>query len=216
MNTTTENSAAAFSKVADQETNNLHLHTDDLRLYNDDLCLYNNNLRLYNDDLRLYNNNLRLYNNDLRLYNDDLRLYNDDFLNRLQALAKFRDRVHKTHQQVHVPELNRRPPTTFSIGSKPWPSSRIAHTRRTSRYTYQNSTDVFSPILIYLYRAKTRLHIHQKLATIAVGGGDVDGAASRVVDEVAATEMAWAVVGLERLLERRRRWLVRYTATLIG
>jgi hypothetical protein len=36
----------------------------------------------------------------------------------------------------------------------------------------------------------------QKIATIALGGGDVDGAASRVVDEVAATEMARAVVGL--------------------
>lgn len=59
MNTTSEHSAAAFSKVADQETK-------------------------------------------------DLRLYNDDFLNRLQALAKFKDRAHKTHQQVHVPELNRR------------------------------------------------------------------------------------------------------------
>ena len=36
----------------------------------------------------------------------------------------------------------------------------------------------------------------QKMATIALGGGDVDGAAFRAVDEVAATEMARAVVGL--------------------
>ncbi|KAH8629750.1 hypothetical protein IG631_14327 [Alternaria alternata] len=48
MNTTTEHNAAAFSKVAGQEINNL-------------------------------------------------RLYNDHFLNRLQALAKFKDRTHKTH-----------------------------------------------------------------------------------------------------------------------
>jgi len=86
--------------------------------------------------------------------------------------------------------------TTFLIGFMPWLCSRIAHTRRTSRNTYQNSRDVFSSILIHLYRTKTRLYFHQKIATIALGGGDVDRAASRVVDEVAATEMARAVVDL--------------------
>jgi hypothetical protein len=86
--------------------------------------------------------------------------------------------------------------TTFLIGFMPWLCSRIAHTRRTSRNTYQNSRDVFSSILIHLYRTKTRLYFHQKIATIALGGGDVDRAASRVVDEVAATEMARVIVGL--------------------
>ncbi|RYN30743.1 hypothetical protein AA0114_g12238 [Alternaria tenuissima] len=171
MNTTTENSAAAFSKVADQETNNLHLYTDDLRLYNDDL---------------------RLYNDDLRLYNDDLHLYNDDFLNRLQALAKFRDRVHKTHQQVHVPELNRRLQPDPHL---PLPGEDASpHSPEASHDSCRG-------------RGRGRGGAASKV---------VDGAASRVVDEVLATEMARAVVGLERLLERRRRWLVRYTATLIG
>jgi hypothetical protein len=102
MNTTTEYCAAAFSKVADQEPN-------------------------------------------------DLRLYNDDFLDSLQALAKFKDRAHKTHHSGEEAEA-------------------------------VDATEVGTA--------------EQKIATIALGGGDVDGAASRVMDEVAATEIARAVVGL--------------------
>jgi hypothetical protein len=94
MNTATEHSAAAFSKVADQETNGL-------------------------------------------------RLYNDDFLNRLHALAKFKDRAHKTHHRGEEAEA---------------------------------------------VDAAEMETAEQKIATIALGVGDVDGAASRVVDEVAATE----------------------------
>jgi len=44
----------------------------------------------------------------------------------------------------------------------------------------------------------------QKMATIALGGGDVDGAAFRAVDEVAATEMARAVV-VDMRQKRARR-----------
>ncbi|RYN17505.1 hypothetical protein AA0112_g12030 [Alternaria arborescens] len=102
MNTITEHSAAAFSKVADQETN-------------------------------------------------DLRLYNDDFLNSLQVLAKFKDRAHKTHH------------------SGEWAEAVDAAEVETAE---------------------------QKIAMIALGAGDVDRAASRVVDEVAATEMARVIVGL--------------------
>ena len=115
MNTTSEHSAAAFSKVADQETK-------------------------------------------------DLRLYNDDFLNRLQAITKFKDRTHKTYQQIHVPELNRRLQLDPHL---PLPDEDA------SPLSPEDSHDSF--------RGR---------------GGDVDRAASRVVDEVAATEMARAVVGL--------------------